>query len=108
MFLRGVVPVGGDALVSLSLLVEFRESQEKGLVSFLLGGAGGLLSDEEAGGAAAAAAAAPAGAGAGLLEGDSAGGDHGIVGNEFVMLLKDNVLLGGSGSSLSSRLLDSM
>jgi hypothetical protein len=40
VFLRGLC-AGGDRVVSFSFDVLFRESQEKGLVSFRVGGPGG-------------------------------------------------------------------
>lgn len=92
MFRRGEACGGGE--VSFSLLVLFRDSQEKGLVSFLVGGPGG-------GGRAAEDAACGGGAAGttGDLAGDgSAGGDHGMDGRAPVMLLMD-IFLGGSGFS---------
>lgn len=84
VFRRGEATVGGE-LLSLSLDTEFRESHEKGLVSFRLGGGG-----------ATGGGATDVTEGWGLFAGDSAGGDHGIAGSAFVMLLKDRVLLAWS------------
>lgn len=89
VFLRGELCAGGDGWLSLSLPVEVRESQAKGLVSFRVGGGG----FEAVGGGATAGAD-----GTGLLEGDSEDGDHGIEGRALVMLLKDSVLLAMSFS----------
>lgn len=82
-------------------LEELRESHENGLLNFLPVGAG-------AGAEAAAAAAAAAGGGAGAVAGglfdraSVAGGDHGIGGSAFVMLLKDIVLAAFPGGGLFS------
>ena len=92
VFLRGDGCVAGT---SFSLLNEFRESQEKGPVSFRAGG-GGAVDDVAGGGGGGATAEA---GGIGLRDGDSAEGDHGIDGRALVMLLRDIVLLGGSFST---------
>lgn len=79
VFLLGEIAVGGD--VAVFSFVEFRESQEKGLVSFREGPGG--------------AAGGGAEVGFGCLGGDSFWpGDHGMDGRAFVMLLRDNVLEG--------------
>ena len=82
--------VGGDTVLSLSFEVELRESHEKGLVSFLVGGGGGCAvdGDEFEGGAAMAGSSEP-----GLLDGDAVGGDQGIAGKALVILLSERVLL---------------
>ncbi len=69
-----------------------RESQENAPVSFLVGGGGFDAADvlaELAAGAWAEDDAAP-----GLRAGDPAGGDQGMLGSAFVMLLSDSVLAG--------------
>jgi hypothetical protein len=83
VFLRGD-GIGGAELFSLSLLEEFRDSQEKGLVSFRVGG-GGLGVDCGTGGA-------------GLFKGDSMGGEgaHEAEGNALLTLPIDAVLPGCS------------
>lgn len=84
-------------MLSLSFEVELRESHEKGLVSFRVGGGGGgcdVEGDELEGGAAMAASSGP-----GLLDGEAVGGDQGIAGKALVMLLRDRVLLAWLASS---------
>ena len=88
---------GWAVAVSLSLPVEFRESQENGLVSFRVGG-GGAAVEAVAGGGGGGGATAEARE-FGLRDGDSAVGDHGIEGRALVMLLRDIVLLGCSFST---------
>lgn len=87
VFRRPVVWVCGGA-ESLSLLVEFRDNQENGLVSFRVGG------PECCGGGEATAFIDSTG----LFDGDSPDGDQGIGGRAFVMLLNDKVLLARSFS----------
>jgi hypothetical protein len=71
---------------------ELRESHENGLLNFLPVDVGA-----GAGGGAAAAAAA-----GGVFDWDSvAGGDHGIGGRAFVILLKDMVLVFSGGALFS-------
>jgi hypothetical protein len=89
VFLRADAWGGGDVELSLSLLEEFRDSQENGLVSFLAGGAGAGCGRGEA---------TVLSNGPGLFDGDSAEGDQGIVGRAFVMLLNDRVFPAGSFS----------
>lgn len=94
VFLRGEVAAvtGGDVTVSLSLCVEFRDSQENGPVIFREGGGG-------------ATTGAGDGVGFGLVFGGESGlGDHGIAGNEAVILLRESFFEGcfsgtGGGSS---------
>lgn len=78
-------------MLSLSFEVELRESHEKGLVSFRVGGGGGgcaVDGDEFEGGAAMAGSSGP-----GLLDGEAVGGDQGIAGKALVILLSERVLL---------------
>jgi hypothetical protein len=88
----------GAARVTGGSFDELRESQEKGLLNFLL-----VVAGAEAGaGAGAWGAAAVA---AGLLAGDSfAEGDHGMGGRAFVMLPKERVLEGFSGGGRFSKI----
>jgi hypothetical protein len=94
VFLRGD---GWAVPVSLSLPVEFRESQENGLVSFRVGGGGAVVEFVAGGGGGGGATAEVRGFG--LRDGESAVGDHGIDGSALVMLLRDIVLLGCSFST---------
>ena len=94
VFLLGEVWDGGETSLSLSLLVEFRDSHEKGLVSFRVRGGGGAAG--VGGGEAKADNDGP-----GLLAGGSGGGGQDIEGSALVILLSDNVFL---GSSLLARL----
>jgi hypothetical protein len=108
VFLR----VDGLACTAGGSLEELLESQENGLLNFLPVGAGA-----GGGGAAAAGAASWALAAGGLFDRESfAGGDQGIGGRAFVMLLKDMVFdafsagggelfSGGRSVGLSSSLL---
>lgn len=87
VFRRFVVCWVGTA----SLADEFRDSQEKAPVSFLVGG-GGCDTVVVGRGAVVAVDDAP-----GLFAGDvPAGGDQGMEGRALVMLLRDNVLGGCS------------
>ena len=70
-------------------MLEFRESQEKGLVSFRLGGWGA----KDVAGGSGDGPTVPT-EGTGLLDGDSAGGDQGIDGRVLVTLFSNIVLLG--------------
>lgn len=89
MFLRGEACVGGDDWLSLSLLLDaFRDSHEKGLVSFRVG-AGGWVTG--GGGEAIAAIDGPE-----VFEGDSVWGDQGMEGRASVMLCRDIFLSGWS------------
>lgn len=94
VFLRGDGCVVGT---SFSLLKEFRESHEKGPVSFRVGA--GVAVDDVVGGGGGGGGATVVTGGNGLRDGDSAEGDHGIDGRALVMLLRDIVLLGGSFST---------
>lgn len=102
-------PVGcifGDAPLPSLSFVEFLESQVKGLVS--LRGPGAGVCDVVVVGRGAFAGAVPTG----LRAGEAGGGDQGIAGRAFVMLLRDIDLLGGvvsvglgSPKSIETRLL---
>lgn len=89
--------------VSLSLCVEFRDSQAKGPVIFREGG----------GGATIGAGDGVVLVGFGLVFGGESGlGDHGIAGNEAAILLRESFFegcfsgTGGGGSSSESPLVD--
>lgn len=87
MLRRPVGCIFGDAPLPSLSFVEFLESQVKGLVS--LRGPGAGVCDEVAG-RGAFAGAVPTG----LRAGELGGGDQGIVGSAFVMLLRDIDLFG--------------
>lgn len=88
MFLLGDM-AGGDVLGSFE---EFRDSHEKALVRFRLSGTGAAGSRGEMGAGAIVA-------GARVFVGESwGGGDQGMAGKTFDMLLNDNFLLVGSFS----------
>ncbi len=72
---------------SLSLLEEFRESQENGLVNLRVGGGGAAVDKAGAGGGTTAEWE-----GFGLREESLGGGDQGMEGRALVMLLRDSFL----------------
>jgi len=89
VFLLGDACTGGEVWLSL-LLEVLRESHEKGLVSFRVGGCG-----LGSGGGEATAA----NDGLGLFAGDSAGGDQGMEGKALVRPPRDSFLPDGSFSA---------